>query len=324
MSYEPYESQQQMLLREALQDWVPEGHLAYFVGDAIYGLNLSAFHARCEAGGSSNQLHENGQGQCRAPQAMNYGYMVKAEGELKAQIAAVFVRAKSTDEAERNEPELDIPAEIVRRQDRLDAIAQARARLERRQREAELERGRDPDDKPRGGRYKREFGAPEDKTQDNFTDPDSRIMKRAGGGHRCRSKCWPIRVTARSACSRYRPTAALSWSSHWIEKTSRNCASIRSATRARRRWRPCLQRTGQCGISKAQVDRRAARWMDQDRAWVPPVQLARPASRRGRMEARVPGLEPAKKVHPAGRLRSASPHTRALLAPSTASPSSLA
>ena len=36
--------------------------------------------------------------------AMNYGYMVKAEGELKAQIAAVFVRAKSTDEAERNEP----------------------------------------------------------------------------------------------------------------------------------------------------------------------------------------------------------------------------
>src|SRR6185295_19878420 len=51
-----------------------------------------------------------------------------------------------------------------------------------RQREAELERGRDPDDKPRGGRYKREFGVPEDKAQDNFTDPDSRIMKRSGGG----------------------------------------------------------------------------------------------------------------------------------------------
>ena len=41
---------------------------------------------------------------------------------------------------------------------------------------------RDPDEPPRGGRYKREFGVPQDKAQDNFTDPDSRIMKRAGGG----------------------------------------------------------------------------------------------------------------------------------------------
>jgi len=91
-------------------------------------------------------------------------------------------RAKAADEAERNEPELDVPAEIARRQDRLNAIAQARARLEQRQRETELDKGRDPDDKPRGGRYKREFGVPEDKAQDNFTDPDSRIMTRAGGG----------------------------------------------------------------------------------------------------------------------------------------------
>jgi hypothetical protein len=114
--------------------------------------------------------------------AMSYGHMLKAETELKAQIAALLSRAKSADEAEKNEPEVDIPAEITRRQDRLDAIAQARARLEQRQREAEIERGRDPDDKPRGGRYKREFGVPEDKAQENFTDPDSRIMKRAGGG----------------------------------------------------------------------------------------------------------------------------------------------
>ena len=35
---------------------------------------------------------------------------------------------------------------------------------------------------PRGGRYKRPFGVPQDKDQDNFTDPDSRIMQRAGGG----------------------------------------------------------------------------------------------------------------------------------------------
>lgn len=266
MSYLPYEPQQQMLLPEALQDWLPEGHLAYFISDTVDGLDLSAFHDRYSGGGSRNQpfhpammvkvlvyayatgvfssrkiarkLHEDvalrvlGAGNFPAHRtvsdfrafhlkelselfvqvvrlaremglvklgtiavdgtkikanasrhkAMSYGHMLKAEAELKAQIAALLSRAKSADDAEKNEPELDIPAEITRRQDRLDAIAQARARLEQRQREAELERGRDPDDKPRGGRYKREFGVPEDKAQDNFTDPDSRIMKRAGGG----------------------------------------------------------------------------------------------------------------------------------------------
>jgi hypothetical protein len=114
--------------------------------------------------------------------AMSYGYMLTAEAELKTQIDALLKRAQQADEAEKNEPDLDIPAEIARREARLAAIAQARQRLEQRQREAELQRGRDPDDKPRGGRYKREFGMPEDKAQDNFTDPDSRIMKRAGGG----------------------------------------------------------------------------------------------------------------------------------------------
>jgi hypothetical protein len=123
--------------------------------------------------------------------AMSYGHMLKAEAELKAQIEALLNKARAADEAEKNEPELDIPAEIARRQDRLDAIAAARTRLEQRQRDADLERGRSDDDdqkprgqdgKPKGGRYKRPFGVPQDKDQDNFTDPDSRIMPRAGGG----------------------------------------------------------------------------------------------------------------------------------------------
>ena len=114
--------------------------------------------------------------------AMSYGHMLKAEAALKAQIDALLKRARQADEAENNEPELDIPAEISRREARLAAISEARQRLEQRQRAAEIERGRGPDDKPRGGRYKRAFGVPEDKAQENFTDPDSRIMKRAGGG----------------------------------------------------------------------------------------------------------------------------------------------
>src|SRR6187200_3772140 len=85
--------------------------------------------------------------------AMSYGHMLKAEAELKAQIDALLNKARAADETEKNEPELDIPAEIARRQDRLAAISEARQRLEQRQRDADLERGRDPDEPPRGGRY---------------------------------------------------------------------------------------------------------------------------------------------------------------------------
>jgi hypothetical protein len=117
--------------------------------------------------------------------------MLQCERELAAQIDALMARAKAADEAERNEPEVDIPAEIARREARRAAIAAARERLEQRQREADLQRGRHPDDqnkprgkdgKPKGGRYLRDFGVPKDTAQENFTDPDSRIMPRAGGG----------------------------------------------------------------------------------------------------------------------------------------------
>jgi len=55
MSYLPYEPLQQSLLPRALQDWLPEGHLACFVSDAVDSLDLSAFYARHEGGGSRNQ-----------------------------------------------------------------------------------------------------------------------------------------------------------------------------------------------------------------------------------------------------------------------------
>jgi transposase len=263
-NYLPYDPQQMLLLPEAIQDWLSEGHLAHFISDTVDTLELSAFHARYEKDGPRNQpfhpammvkvlvygyatgvfssrkiarkLHEDVAFRVLAAgnfpahrtirdfraihlqelgelfvqvvrmarelglvklgtiavdgtkikanasrhKAMSYGYMVKAEAELKAQIDALLKRASQADEAEKDEPELDIPAEIARREQRLAAIAAARARLERRAREADLARGRDPDD-PTGGRFKGPFGVPEDRAQESFTDPDSRIMKCAGG-----------------------------------------------------------------------------------------------------------------------------------------------
>lgn len=277
-SYLPYEPQQQFLLPHALQEWLPEGHLAYFISDTVDLLDLSAFHARYAGGGPRNQpfhpammvkvmlyayasgvfssrkiarkLHEDvafrvlGAGnfpkhrtlcdfralhleelaslfvqvvklarECglvklgtiaidgtkvkaaaSRHKAMSYKRMVETESALKEQIAELLAKARAVDATERNEPELDIPAEITRREERLKVIAAARERLINRQKEADLAKGRSDDDeriprdkdgKPKnknGNRYKRDFGTPEDSAQENFTDPDSRIMKRTGGG----------------------------------------------------------------------------------------------------------------------------------------------
>jgi hypothetical protein len=124
--------------------------------------------------------------------AMSYERMQSAEIELTAQIDALLKQAARTDLAEADEPELDIPQEIARREQRLQAIQAAKLRLEARQREADLQRGRQPDDDaggPDGGkktsRFKRAFGEPKPKAQDNFTDPDSRIMKTSAGFEQC-------------------------------------------------------------------------------------------------------------------------------------------
>ena len=62
--------------------------------------------------------------------AISYGRMQSTEIELKAQIAALLKKAASTDEADKNVPALDIPAEIERRQARLVATIAAKARRE--------------------------------------------------------------------------------------------------------------------------------------------------------------------------------------------------
>ena len=55
ISYRPYEPQQEMLLPASLQDWLPKGHLAYFISDTIDALDLGAFYARYAGGGARNQ-----------------------------------------------------------------------------------------------------------------------------------------------------------------------------------------------------------------------------------------------------------------------------
>ena len=48
-TYLPYDPDQQLLLPQALQEWLPEDHLAYFVSDVVDQLDLSEITARYEA-----------------------------------------------------------------------------------------------------------------------------------------------------------------------------------------------------------------------------------------------------------------------------------
>ena len=120
--------------------------------------------------------------------AMSYARMREEEARLKAEIAALLARAGEVDAAEDTAlgaDSEDVPKEIARRESRLEAIREARARLEARQRTADAASGREPgaDRSPKGGSpYKRPYGEPEAKAQENFTDPESRIMKTSTEG----------------------------------------------------------------------------------------------------------------------------------------------
>lgn len=127
--------------------------------------------------------------------AMSYGRMKEQEQKLTQEIEALLERARETDAQEDaqlggDQGEEELPKELQRRQDRLAKIQAAKARVEERQAQADRERGRHPDDGQRRGGgagrpFKRRFGVPEDKAQDNFTDPESRIMKLGGSFEQC-------------------------------------------------------------------------------------------------------------------------------------------
>jgi transposase len=124
--------------------------------------------------------------------AMSYERMKKEEKRLRKEIRELTERARKVDDAEDTQygPEGrgdELPKELARREDRLATIRAAKQRLEQRQKEADDKKGRRPGDhNPGGGRrgkpYKRPHGVPEDKAQENFTDPDSRIMKTSTEG----------------------------------------------------------------------------------------------------------------------------------------------
>jgi hypothetical protein len=106
--------------------------------------------------------------------AMSHERMQAAEVEFKAQIDALLKRAAQADAREADEPELDVLAEIARREKRLEAIQQARRRLR---------------------------AMPQRSDRRRCTRPDHR----GGRGHELRRRQWRVASDARCGRAQHRP-----------------------------------------------------------------------------------------------------------------------
>ena len=108
--------------------------------------------------------------------ALSYEYAGKLEAQLKAEVEELMELAETADTADVPDG-ISVPEELARREDRLQCIAEAKAKIEAREEKAKRT-GRKP-----GGRPPRPPTAgPGAKDQVNLTDEDSRIMPVAGGG----------------------------------------------------------------------------------------------------------------------------------------------
>lgn len=126
--------------------------------------------------------------------AMSYDRMKQEEKRLEKEIADLLKQAERTDRKEDKQYGEsrgdELPAELQRRESRLEKIREAKKHLEERQQEQDREKGRHDGDggRPNGKRghaFKKPFGQPEEKAQQNFTDADSRIMKKGNAFEQC-------------------------------------------------------------------------------------------------------------------------------------------
>ena len=131
--------------------------------------------------------------------AMSYERMGEAEKQLEEEVQALLAEAARVDAEEdgkygKGKRGDELPAELARRESRLEKIREAKAALEQEAREAaekkraEVEaqlKEREKQERERGRKFggrppqapDPEQAKPEPKAQRNFTDPDSRIMK---------------------------------------------------------------------------------------------------------------------------------------------------
>ena len=107
--------------------------------------------------------------------AMSYDRRLEKEKQLKVDVKRLLEQAEATDAEEdalygKDRTGDELPAELERRETRLQKIKEAKRALEERARQKAVAEGKEP-----------KQAEPKDKDQYNFTDPESRIMKGAEG-----------------------------------------------------------------------------------------------------------------------------------------------
>ena len=126
--------------------------------------------------------------------ALSWGHACKIEKQLQAEVAELMRLAEEADSADIPD-EMNIPEELSRRQGRLNAIAEAKKKIEQRADErysreveeyerkvdARKTKAKETGKKPRGKDPKPPTAGPRDKDQVNLTDEESRIMPSAEG-----------------------------------------------------------------------------------------------------------------------------------------------
>jgi len=127
--------------------------------------------------------------------ALSHGHIEKIEARLEAEVQEMLALADAADQS--SVPDgVSLPEEIARREDRLAAIAAAKAKIEARaqaryeresaeydaKRAARAAKAVESGRKPKGREPKAPDPTPRAEDQVNLTDDESRIMKVAGGG----------------------------------------------------------------------------------------------------------------------------------------------
>jgi transposase len=127
--------------------------------------------------------------------ALSYEHAGKIEAQLKAEVAELLAKAEAADQADVPDG-MSIPAELARREKRLETLTAARAKIEARAKErfeqeqaehqaklaAREEKAAATGKKPGGKPPQPPVEGPLPTDQVNLTDEESRIMPVAGGG----------------------------------------------------------------------------------------------------------------------------------------------
>jgi transposase len=127
--------------------------------------------------------------------AFSYGHACKLEEQLKLEIAYLLEQTHKEDQGDANKPELNIPEEIRRREERLEKIEHAKAEIASREKERyerekaeydakmaeRAEREKKTGKKSKGKQPQEPKEEISSKAQINLTDEDSRIMPVSGG-----------------------------------------------------------------------------------------------------------------------------------------------